>query len=410
MAAPVDPAAAHRARSPLRLRDFRWLSANMFLASIGMMGEVVVLGWLALELTDSPFLVGLAMGARALPLFFVGVPAGVLADRWPRHRLLIVTGAGQAVAAAALGLLAHTGTLRLPHLLAITLIAGALRGLEHATRQSYAHDVVGGAGLVEGLALLGLAMRGGWLVGSLGTGALIATFGSSAAYFAVAAAYLASSVVLAPVTAPPHAARPEPESVWHNVVGFFTLVRRDPMLLTLMFLTAAAEVLGFSHQTLLPSLARDVLHTGPEGLGALNAARSVGGIVGLLASMRGLTGGGALFLAVLAGFGISLVGLGAAPLAVGFTGVVLVLIVANALGALTDLLAQSLLQLNSPPHLRGRAGGAWVVAIGLAPLGQLQIGALGSLLGVGSALAVSGLALVALAGVTVRVFPRLRRL
>ena len=103
------------------------------------------------------------------------------------------------------------------------------------------------------------------------------------------------------MTAPPPKAQPEPESVWRNVVGFFTLVRRDPMLLTLMFLTAAAEVLGFSHQTLLPSLARDVLHTGPEGLGVLNAARSVGGIVGLLASMRGLSGGGALFLAVLAG-------------------------------------------------------------------------------------------------------------
>ena len=112
---------------------------------------------------------------------------------------------------------------------------------------------------------------------------------------------------------------------------------------------------------------------------------------------------------VLAGFGVSLVGLGAAPHVVGFTGVVLVLVVANALGALTDLLAQSLLQLTSPPHLRGRAGGAWVVAIGLAPLGQLQIGALGSLIGVSAALGASGLALAALAGVTLRVFPRLRR-
>jgi hypothetical protein len=179
------------------------------------------------------------------------------------------------------------------------------------------------------------------------------------------------------------------------------------MLLALMLLTAGAEVLGFSHQTLLPSLARDVLQTGPEGLGILNAARSVGGIVGLLASMRGAAaGGGALFLAVIAGFGVSLIGLGAAPYVVGFAGVVLVLIVANALGALTDLLAQSLLQLTSPP---GRAGGAWVVAIGLAPLGQLQIGALGSLVGVSAALAASGLALVALAGLTAQVFPRLRK-
>ena len=99
--------------SLLRRPDFRWLSANMLLASIGMMGEVVVLGWLALELTDSPFLVGLAMGARALPLFFVGVPAGVLADRWPRHRLLMLTGAGQGLTAAALGILFQLGALAL---------------------------------------------------------------------------------------------------------------------------------------------------------------------------------------------------------------------------------------------------------------------------------------------------------
>ena len=65
----------------------------MLVSSVGNMGELVALGWLALELTDSPFLVGLAMGARALPLFFVGVPAGVLADRFPRHRLLMLTSA-----------------------------------------------------------------------------------------------------------------------------------------------------------------------------------------------------------------------------------------------------------------------------------------------------------------------------
>jgi MFS family permease len=407
---PTDPGAPGIERSLLRLPDFRWLSANMLLASIGMMGEVVVLGWLALELTDSPFLVGLAMGARALPLFFVGVPAGVLADRWPRHRLLMLTGLGQALVAAALGVVVMLGALRLPQLLALTLAAGALRGVEHATRQSYAHDVVGGAGLVKGLAVLGLAMRGGWLVGSLGAGALIAGLGSGVAYLAVAVTYLASAIALLPVSVPPRGAAPDPDSIWQNVVRFIILVRRDPMLLALMLLTAGAEVLGFSHQTLLPSLARDVLQTGPEGLGVLNAARSVGGIVGLLFSMRGAAaGGGALFLAVIAGFGVSLVGLGAAPYVVGFAGVVLVLIVANALGALTDLLAQSLLQLTSPPHLRGRAGGAWVVAIGLAPLGQLQIGALGSLVGVSAALAASGLALVALAGASARVFPRLRR-
>src|SRR5207249_4751545 len=79
------------------------LASSMVLNAVGTMGELVVLGWLALELTSSPFLVGVALGMRALPLFFVGAPAGVLADRFPRHRLLMLTGAGQAVTAAALG-------------------------------------------------------------------------------------------------------------------------------------------------------------------------------------------------------------------------------------------------------------------------------------------------------------------
>jgi hypothetical protein len=179
-----------------------------------------------------------------------------------------------------------------------------------------------------------------------------------------------------------------------------------------MLLTAGAEILGFSHQALLPRLARDVLHAGPEGLGTLNAARAVGGILGLMAApARGLVqGGGVFFLAVLVSFGASLIGLGLAPHLVGFAGVVGVLIVVNAMGALADLLAQSLLQLSVPGHLRGRAGGAWVVAIGLAPLGQLQIGALASLFGVSVALGASGLALAILASATALLFPRVRRL
>src|SRR5262245_63246001 len=102
--------------------------------------------------------------------------------------------------------------------------------------------------------------------------------------------------------------------------------------------------------------------------------------------------------------------LGASPYVVGLAGVLVVLTVVNAVGALTDLLAQSLMQLSVPAHLRGRAGGAWVVAIGLAPLGQLQIGALASLLGVSVALGMSGVALMALAAITASVYPHLKRL
>jgi hypothetical protein len=257
-------------------------------------------------------------------------------------------------------------------------------------------------------------MRSGWLLGSLGVGTAIARFGSGVGYFAVAVGFLAGAAVLVaaapPALAPATAGRNA--SLWRSMSAFYAAVRADHALLALMLLTAGAEVLGFAHQALLPSLARDVLKSGPEGLGVLNAARSVGGILGLVVVMtRGSTlGSGTLFLAVLGLFGASLVVLGAAPHVVGFIGVVLVLIVANAAGALADLLAQSLLQLSVPSHLRGQAGGAWVVAIGLAPVGQLQIGALASLFGVSVALGASGLALTVLAGTAALWLPRVRRL
>jgi MFS family permease len=383
----------------------------MLLNSVGMMGEQVVLGWLTLELTDSPFLVGVAMGARSMPLFFVGVPAGVLADRFPRHRLLLATGAAQAVTSGTIGALTVLGLVSLPHILLLTFLAGSVRGVEQAARQGYTHDVVGPAGLMNGLAVLGVAMRGGWLIGSLMTGTVIAHHGPGVAYLAVAASYLAGALAFIAASAPAGTTPPLPGSLWRSVVDFITSLRKDRILPVLMVLTAGAEMLGFSHQALLPSLARDVLHVGPEGLGVMNAARSVGGILGLVAvSTRPTVGGGAFFLLVLLVFGASLVGLGVAPYVVGFLGVVVVLVVVNSAGALADLLAQSLMQLSVPAHLRGRAGGAWVVAIGLGPLGQFQIGALASLFGVSVALGASGLGLVTLVVVAASFFPRVRRL
>ena len=398
--------------SLFRLRDFRCLASSMVLNAVGTMGELVVLGWLALELTSSPFLVGVALGMRALPLFFVGAPAGVLADRFPRHRLLMLTGAGQAVTAAALGALTVAGRVRFTHLVLITLMTGVIRGVEWAARQSYTHDVVGPKDLIGALTLLGVAMRSGWLLGSLGAGVLIAHFGSGVAYLAIAVGHLAGAATLLPASASAGIQRTTAGSMWQGVVGFFTAMRTERILPVLMLLTAGAEVLGFSHQVLLPSLARDILRVGPEGLGTMNAARAVGGILGLFAvGVRGpVRGGGTLFLVVLLAFGASLVTLGAAPRLVGYAGVVIVLVAVNALGAISDLLSQSMMQLGVPERLRGRAGGAWVVAIGLAPLGQFQIGALASLFGVGIALGASGLALTALAGAAALAFPRVRRI
>ena len=212
-----------------RAANFRSLGASVLLNSVGMMGENVVLGWLTLELTNSPFMVGVALGMRMLPMFFIGVPAGALADRFPRDRLLMLTGAGQALTTATLGGFVLTGTVTLAHVLVLTLAAGALRALEHAARQSYTHDVVGPAALMNGFAILGVAMRIGWLFGSLGVGAVIARYGSGVAYLAVSLGFLGGALALLPATAPLRAASAPALSVWGSTLDFLMAVRRDPV-------------------------------------------------------------------------------------------------------------------------------------------------------------------------------------
>ena len=392
----------------LDLPGFRRLSASTLLTALAFVGEQVVLGWLALELTNSPLLVGVALGVRMAPLLIAGLPAGVLADRADRLTLLRGANAAMALGLTALGTLGVLGRATFPALLVLTFVVGCARALQQVAQQAYAHDLVGASRLTEALAGLGIAMRVGGFAGALVAGSLLGAFGPGVAYLAAGLGYLLGTVVLPPRGAAAPRATAAPRSVWEGLSGFVTAARAEPRLPIFMGLTAAAEVLGFSHQTLLPSLARDVLQVGPEGLGLMNATRQAGGVLGILAVTRlaEAHGRSTLFLGVLGVFGAAVAGLGLAPT---YAAVLVVLVLINAAGAIADVLAQGLIQQTVPSALRGRAGGAWVVAVGLSPLGQLQIGALASWLGVTVALGASGLGLVAVAGAAAFLAPRLRR-
>src|SRR5262249_14837221 len=294
--------------SLLRLRDFRALGVASALDWMASVAEQVALGWLTLELSDSPLMVGVALGLRMAPLLLIGIPAGVLADRGDRVRLLRTTAALLAVASAAPGVLAVTGSVHVWHLLAFTFAGGCVRAVQQATRQGYIHDLVGGDGLLGALAVLGIVLRVGGLLGSFLGGALTARLGAGAAYLAAAAAYLASAAALLPAHAGTRRPGPEADSVWRGFADFLPALPHDRLPPALIVPPASAEMLGFSHQAVLPSLARDVLAVGADGLGAMTGARSVGGILGILlvAALGQTRASGGIFLGVLLVFGSSL--------------------------------------------------------------------------------------------------------
>ena len=394
--------------SLLRLPGFLRFASSALLNTIAFSGEQVVLGWLVLDLTNSPLLVGVALALRMAPLLLIGLPAGVLADRGDRIVLLRGANTTMALALTLLGTLTVLGRVTVESILAITFFVGCARALQQVTQQTHAHDLVGPARLTHALGALGIAQRLGGLTGALLAGWLIGHRGPAMAYLAAAGACLVATLVLPRRSAHPVHASAGATSVWEGLASFFRAARAERRLPALMALTAAGEVLGFSHQAVLPSLARDILHVGPEGLGAMNAARQAGGIVamlcvGRLSQLGGLT---SVFVTALGVFGVGVAALGQAP---GYGSVLLVLTLVNAVGATCDVLGQSLMQQAVPPALRGRASGAWVVAIGVGPVGQFQIGALVSWLGVAAALGTSGAALVAVAVGVRLVMVRARR-
>ena len=393
----------------LRYRGFRLLWLSTVFSSWGFMGEMVILGWVTQVLTEDTFKVGVVLGVRMVPFFLLGVPAGAVADRFDRRRMVSIVNIAMAALIAALGLLIMRDLVGVWHLAAFGFAGGCLRAVNMPARQSLAYDIVGGGNVVNGIALMSMGMRVGAIAGSLSAGSLMDRLGADVACAALAVGYVLSAITIMFIRDRGQAAPVEREPVWQNLKGFWSELRHNRPLQTLVALSAMAEILGFSHQVLMPTLAKDILDVGAEGLGVMNAVRSVGGILAilLLSAMGDVRRKGGLYLVVLLLFGASLVFLGFADT---FYVAILAITLVNGLAALSDILSQSLVQSVVPNEFRGRAMGSWTLAVGMGPLGHVQIGALASAFGVTFALATHGVGLLILAAGSLALFPRLRRL
>ncbi|MDP7619254.1 MAG: MFS transporter [Dehalococcoidia bacterium] len=390
----------------IAFRDFRLLTAAILANSAGMMGQIVVLGWVVLEMTDSPFWVSVALGIRFAPNFLLGIVAGALVDRVDKGRFINWMNVGLCVVAVLTGIVVLNG-MSLPWILALTFTSGVFQASFQTARQGYVNDLVGSQNVINGMAVSTVAMRSGGLVGPLAGGLITARFGGGEGFIALSSVYVVSYLLLMTVSRP--RVEPNGSSVMENLRSYVVALREHPTLFKMLLLTATVEVVGFSYMVLLPSLARDVLEVGADGLGLMTSVRAIGGIGSVLVvtvigpSRRN----GLPFMIVLHAFGAAIILLGLAP---SFLFVLVALTLVDAAAALTDVYTQGLMQLSAPEGMRGRAGGSWVFAIGTQPVGNLQVGVLASLISVPAALVINGVALVGVGAVSLLVFKSLRRL
>jgi MFS family permease len=371
--------------------------------------QQVVLGWVVLAMSNSSAMVGVAFALQMAPNLVMGFAAGAISDRMDRRTLMRLAAIGMGIFALTMAWGAWRHAIHVEHVLIYAAVIGVLRAVETTARQAYVYDLIGLQGAVQGLAFNAIAQRIGGAIGALIAGWALASEGASAAFLAIGLCFGLGTVLLYLLHSPGQAAPVTPEPLWQNVMTYVRALRSNPILRSLILSTALVEIFGFSHQTLLPVLARDTLHIGAVGLGVITACRFFGGVLGALwlTVIRRISSQGILLLIVLALFGIGQIGLSQVT---QFWLAVACIIGINVMASATDILHQVLLQTHVPNTQRGRAIGAWIVGTGAAPFGHLEIGYLAGITSVSAALLINGFTLLVLPLCLLWLMPQLRRL
>ena len=395
--------------SSLRFRDFRLFWASTFFYSVGTGMEHVAVGWLVFDITGSAFMVGVAAAARMAPLFFLGILSGAMADWLERRLFLLFSALGGVAVAAIMAMLLLSGDPPVWAVVVLVAAGGCVLAFTLTTRNAYTYDIVGPEHALNGLSLNQMAMQVGGIAGALASGALIELVGPGWQYLGVGGSYLGSALILLVIGRSARTAEPQREPVLRNLVGYIRFLRENRVIMALMCLTSITEVLGFSHMTMLPVFAKEVLHVGPAGLGYLTAVRQAGGLLGLalLANLRDYRRKGLLMFIIATAFGIGLMGFSLSTALVYF---IVVLAAVNACAMSVDTLYKTLMQSNVPDEQRGRAMGSWVLSIGVAPVGHLGVGGLATALGAQGALLVNGAMLAGVSLAAAIGLPKIRGL
>jgi MFS family permease len=274
---------ARLARMPqfaaLRHRGFRLLWAATLLSSTARWADLVVVGWLTLELTDSPLMVGIVAAAKMVG--YVAAPfMGVIADRMDRRLLLIVAAGGNLAAAAVMLLLFVSGWLALWHVIALALVSGLTWALDNPTRNAFVPDLVEGEHLTNAIALNSVAIEITVVVGPALGGLLIPVLGIGGAYGLISGVCLADVLVLLMMKKDVrHGVAHVHEPPVRSLIGGLGYVWGNPTVLGLMVIAFLLNFLAAPYRyAFLPLFARYVLDAGPAGYGMLTAMAGFGAL------------------------------------------------------------------------------------------------------------------------------------
>jgi predicted MFS family arabinose efflux permease len=401
------PAAGIAVLEALREPRYRRLWVAGVVLNVARWTDFVVLGWLALELTDSPFFVGLAGFCRAVPMLGFGPLAGVVADRVDRGRVMIAVQLLNVTAAALLLLLFATGLGRYGPLVLVEVLFGIAWAIDFPARQSVLYTLVGPARVTNAISLESVSLQGARMLGAGAGGVLLAHVGPAGCYAFITVLYgaaLGLVVSLARRVALPPAA-PRAPLAGSLAAGVREAVAR-PAIRAVLLITVLMNTLVFPYQHILAVFARDVLLVGPERLGLLVAAEGLGALAGslVIAGWRGFAAHGLVFAGGSFGVAVLVVAFALSP---WFAVAVALQLLIGVGEAGFGTMQSTIVLLAAPEPARGRVLGILSACIGSQPFGALWIGFLAGQAGAPVAAAAGALAAaVLMAPIAVRMAGR----
>ena len=382
----------HNIFSALRNPNYRYFYSGQTVSLIGTWTRTAALGWVAFQFTHSEFLLGLVFMLNSLPIFLFAVYAGSLADRIPKIRIFTLTSWFSLLSSLTLAVMLFRGPVHIAYLMVFSSLWGLSIAFEMPSRQSLMVELVGKKDLVNAIALNSAMVNSTRVIGPAIGGILLASFGAAWCFLLDAMSYTAVLYALHKIQLPAsHYAPKKVKGDWKHILEGFKYLKTNSTMAQAVSLLFVMGLGGWAYQSQLSAFAVTQLHMDAQGYGWLLAMNGLGACTAALfvasqgsriVLVKTLYTGAVIYGAFIILFGFMHQPVGAAFLLffAGF-GIILFFSIGN-----------SIIQTQSPDHLRGRLMGIWALVFGGSmPIGSLWMGIIGQRLGSGHALQAGGL-------------------
>jgi len=388
----------------LRVRNFRLYAGANLVNNTGTWMQRIAQDWLVLQLSDSGLALGIVTALQFAPILVLSLYGGMLADRYDKRRLMMLTQATMGAAALLLGLLVLTDFVALWHVFLIAAMLGVAAAMDMPIRQSFVPEVVGTDNLANAVSLNSAIFNAARLIGPAIAGLMIAAAGNDTGpvFLLNAGSYLVTILALRFMRPSELTRSPEVARGRGQLRAALTYVGAHPDIKAAMLLVFVVGTFGLNFQITMALMVTDVFGRGAEAFGLLSTAFAVGSLTGALLSTRraGRPRQRTLYVAALV-FGLFEVVSGLMGSYLAFA----IVLIPTGAAALTFMVAaNSFVQLGIDPTMRGRVMALYFMAfMGGTPVGAPVVGWMGENLGAPVAL-IAGGAIVAVSAVALGFF------